>query len=136
MINQSNSIRVFGGPYTDQASRASGSTASQDDPETANNVGRRVKGPRRSGNYSVMLGVINNVAGATVTVQYSNLPNPDVTNDAHWFADPAGAISLDAATAGVKAHVASGKHVEWIRIKTSAHAIGIYCYYSAEGVDY
>lgn len=139
MINQSNSIKVFGGPYTDQASKASGSTASQDNGEAitaGTTVSRRVRGPKGSGAMSYHLRVTEASAGGTVTVTYSNLPNPDVDNAAHWFADsaPISHVLTGIATFG---GLLTGKRVEWVRysVNPTGDNASVFLYHTGEGLE-
>lgn len=138
MPQMTQSVRVFGGP-TDQGSKASMSPASQALGETVSTAGvsRRARGPRKNGNFSYHLRVTEASAGGAVTVTYSNLPDPDVTNDAHWFADaaPISHVLTGVATFGA---VITGHHVEWIRYKVlpTGDSADVYLYHNAEGVEY
>lgn len=138
MIRTSNTIKVFGGTG-DQASRASDSTASQDDGEVVATTGvsRRVKGPRKFGHYSFHTRITETAVGGALTVWYSNLPNPDVDTDAHWVQDTViGSIVLT----GVASFFQNvgNVHAEWIRYKVlpTGDSASLYLYHQSSGTDY
>lgn len=89
---------LFGGPGDDTA-RASAGSAHQLIPESlVATVGRAIVGPQ-DGNafysFHAIVGAGTAPVG-TLTVWYSNLPNPDPNNDAHWVLD-ATVTSIDLA---------------------------------------
>jgi hypothetical protein len=83
---------LFGGPG-DNFGRASGGSNHQLIPELITaTTGRSFIGSQGSSNgYSVHAIVGTGTAPVgTLSLWYSNLPNPDPNNDAHWVQDPNG----------------------------------------------
>lgn len=123
---QTQSKRIYGGKVSqgDASALAQFNATNQLDGEplqvstTANN--RRLKGPKRTGHFSYFVrnGAASG-AGSTFTVWYSNLPDPDPTNDTHWVQD-ASIASIDLTVANTSYFVNVGNvFAEWIRFKPS-----------------
>lgn len=102
------------------ALRASPSASTQMVPEVlpVATTSRKFKGPQRNGHFSVHIMCTEAGAGGSgVTVWYSNLPEPDVTNDAHWVQDAT--IGTVALTAAANFFLNVGNvHAEWVRLKS------------------
>ncbi len=138
-INQTLAVRVFGGATTDQSARASSNPSDQVVGEVlpVATTSRMVKGPRRGAHFSYHLGVTELSAGASaITVWYSNLPYPDVTNDAHWVQDTTiGSLALT----GVAQFFGNVGNVnaEWVRYKAvvAGDTASVFLYHRAEGSE-
>lgn len=130
-VNLGVSVLVYGGATGDQASRAVTNPSVQVTGEVlpVATYGRRVRGPRRNGNFSFH-GAASSAggAGSQLTVEYSLLPNPDETNAAHWVDSGIAPVVLTATTPFLQSVAA--KHVEWIRYKivigTSQGSVWLY----------
>jgi hypothetical protein len=93
--------RIFGGKSAD--GNIAWNTANQADGEAlaVGTVRRVFKGPQGFGGFWSYHGKVTSVAGATSTVKfyYSNLPDPDPTNSAHWVDSGITAWDLTSTTA-------------------------------------
>lgn len=116
-------IKVFGTPsdpngkpFPNQspAAQLSGETLPVATPSTC----RKIKGPQSGGHLSFFGRVTEASAGASaLTVWYSNLPEPDETNDAHWVQDTTiGSIALTSIASFF--NTVGNVFAEWIRFKT------------------
>lgn len=116
-------IKVFGDPLIPAADGGTPfpnqSPAAQLDGETlaVATTSRKVKGPQRGGHFSFFGRVTEASAGASsLTVWYSNLPEPDATNDAHWVQDATiGSIALTAVASFF--NTVGNVYAEWVRFK-------------------
>jgi hypothetical protein len=82
---------------------------------TANN--RRVRGPTKGGRITFHF--FNETAsGATsaLTIGYSNLPNPDVTNDNHWVDSGIAPIVMTTTATGT-IQLLDKVYAQWVRFK-------------------
>lgn len=96
-----------------------------------------MKGPKGSGNWSAHIGnLVASGATSALTVWYSNLPEPDVTNDAHWVQD-IGIAAVDLTAVANTMISKAGCAAEWIRFKPAVAASGgtMFLWYRAEGLD-
>lgn len=138
-LNQTFAVRVFGGATTDQAARAAGNPSDQAVGEVlaVTTTSRRVKGPRKNGHFSYHLSVTEASGGASaLTIWYSNLPNPDPDNDAHWVQDTTiGSIALTA-TATFFGNVGN-VNAEWVRYKAvvAGDTASAFLWHRAEGSE-
>lgn len=138
-INTSVSVLVYGGPG-DQAHRSGGTNPSAQvvgEPLPVASYGRRVKGPRRNGNYSFHAAAsAAGGAGSALSIWYSNLPNPDPDVDAHWVDSGITPIVLTSTTPFLQ--TITGKPVEWIRYKvTIATSQGsVWLWHTGEGREH
>lgn len=119
---------------TNETSQAQAETLSVS--ATANN--RRFRMPRGGGHFSLHTRV-GSASGATsaLTVWYSNLPNPDVTDDTHWVQDTSiTAIDLTVANT-TYFHNVGNVYAEWIRIKpvVASSAGTMYQWLRVEGAE-
>lgn len=138
-IHQSLAVRVFGGGPTDQETRAASNPSNQAVAEVlaVATTSRMVKGPKRNGHFSYHLSVTEASGGASaITLWYSNLPYPDVTNDAHWVQDTTvGSIALT----GVATFFGNVGNVnaEWIRYKAvvAGDTASAWLWHRAEGSE-
>lgn len=138
-IHTSQAIRVFGGGVTDQGSRAFTNPSNQAVAEVlaVATTSRKVRGPRSNGHFSYHLSITEASAGASaITVWYSNLPNPDETDDTHWVQDTTiGSIALTSTTT-VFGNVGN-VNAEWVRYKAvvAADTASVFLYHRAEGSE-
>ena len=131
--------RLFGGTVgADQAARAQTGTSSQLIGENITaTTSRKTKGPQRNAHLSYH-GVIGagSAPSATLTVWYSNLPDPDETNDAHWVQDTTiAAQSLNAAGSffGNLGNV-NAEHVRF-KVTYTSGTINLVLWVRSEGVE-
>lgn len=122
----------------DQAARAmSGKTAQTQVENVAATTSRKMKGPQRNGHFSYHLSV---AAGSspvgTLTVWYSNLPDPDETNDAHWVQDTSiASVDLSVvANTFVNVGNVNAEHVRF-KVTRSSGTIALYLWARVEGVE-
>lgn len=138
-INQSSAIRIFGGDGSPEA-LALNNPSSQANGEAlaVGTHARKARGPRRSGQFSAHIGVTA-AAGATsaLSIWYSNMPNPDPDNDAHWVEDTT-ITPVDLAATGNSFLNVGNVNAEWIRYKATIAASGgdLFLYHRAEGVEH
>lgn len=131
--------QLYGGAVGDDPNaRASGGAANQNIFESITTVARRVmKGPQRNGHYSlhVKVGAGTTPAG-TLTVWYSNLPNPDPTTDADWVQDT-GVSAIDLAVIASTFVNVGNVNAEHIMLKANrtAGTCQLIVWARAEGVD-
>jgi hypothetical protein len=122
----------------EQAARAmSGSNAQTQGENITATVARETKGPQRGAHMSYH-GIIGagSAPSASLSVWYSNLPDPDVTNDNHWVLDASiAAQSLNAAGSffGNLGNV-NAEHVRFKVTYTSGTA-NLVLWVRAEGVE-
>ena len=99
---------------------------------------RVTKGPQLNGHFSFHVSIAAGVAPAgTLTVWYSNLPNPDPTLDGDWVLDPAiPAINLAVvANTFVNVGNVNSEHIRF-KITQQAGAIAeLYLWARTEGVE-
>ena len=130
---------IFGrtvGP--DQAARAmAGSNAQTVQEQSAVAVSRVMKGPQRNGHFSfhVSVGAGSGPTG-TLTVWYSNLPNPDPDTDAHWVQDTS-IVAIDLAVVANTFVNVGNVNAEHIRFKANrtAGTIALWLWARVEGVE-
>ena len=122
----------------DQAARAlAGSAAQTLGENVAVTTSRKTKGSQRNGHYSyrAIVGAGSSPVG-TLTIWYSNLVDPDVTNDAHWVQDAAIA-SLDlsvVANTFVNIGNVNAEHVRF-KVTRSSGTINLVLWVRSEGVE-
>jgi hypothetical protein len=102
---------------------------------TANS--RRAKGPKKGGRWTFHF--FNETAsggGSTLSFGYSNLPDPDPTNDAHWVDSGITAIVLTTTATGTFTATANVE-AQWIRFKmnVATSAGKVWGWYNAEGLE-
>ncbi len=136
------SRRVFGG----KPATANGTQADDLNTNTVNQLqaesitattGRMIKGPRANGHYSahVIVGTGTSPVG-TLDVWYSNLPDPDPTNDAHWVKDSS-VTDIDLSAAATKMINVGNVNCEWVRFKVTrtSGTLSLILFARAEGVE-
>ena len=122
----------------DQAARALAGSAAQTLGENITaTTSRKTKGPQLNGHYSyhAIVGAGSSPVG-TLTIWYSNLVDPDETNDAHWVQDAAIA-SLDlsvVANTFVNVGNVNAEHVRFKVTRTSG-TINLVLWVRSEGVE-
>lgn len=98
---------------------------------------RLIVGPRRSGHFSahIKVGAGSSPVG-TLTVWYSNLPNPDVTNDNDWVLDT-NIASINLATPANTFIAAGNVMAEYVRLKAAVTSgtISLLVWARMEGAD-
>lgn len=130
---------VFGrtvGP--DQAARAmSGSNGQTMKEQSAVAVSRAIKGPQRNGHFSFhySIGAGSGPTG-TLTVWYSNLPDPDPSVDAHWVQDTSiAAIDLAVVANGfVNVGNVNAEHIRF-KANRTAGTVELFLWARVEGVE-
>ena len=128
--------RTVGG---DQAGRAMAGSAAQTLAESITATTSRVcAGSQKTGHFSYHLLVSAGAAPVgTLTVWYSNLPDPDPTVDGHWVQDASIAavdLSIVANTFGNVGNV-SAQHVRFKVTRTSG-TLAVVLWVRAEGSDF
>ena len=102
---------------------------------TANN--RMVRGPKKGGRISIhFFNETASGASSTITVQYSNLPNPDPTNDNHWSGNDATFGSVVMTSTATATYFTIDKvFAEWVRFKPNVQTSAGkgWLWYRAEG---
>lgn len=96
---------------------------------------RRFMGPSKGGRGSAHLVIGAGITGS-VTVWYSNLPDPDETNDAHWFQDASSSATVTLSGSAVNSFLAWGNVMaSYVRIKVtvSGGSGTVVCWTRAEG---
>lgn len=122
----------------DQAARAnSGSNGQRVKEQVAVTTSRAMKGPQRNGHFSyhLQVGTGSSPVG-TLTVWYSNLPEPDPTSDADWVQDT-GIASVDlsvAANTFVNVGNVNAEHVRFKVTRTSG-TLELSLWARVEGVE-
>jgi hypothetical protein len=102
------------------------------------NCSRMVRGPRANGHYSAQVIVgAGSAPVATLTVWYSNLPDPDPTNDAHWVQD-ANITGINLATVVNTMINVGNVNSEWVRFKVAytSGTVSLILYSRSEGADH
>lgn len=117
----SNVIRIYGGmPSGDVlVQQAAGpSNAGVSETVAVGTSRRSFMGPKIGGHFSLQL-FVDSAAGATstMTVWYSNHPNPSVANDNDWTQD-ASITAFDLTLTGTKFINIGNVDAEWIMLKT------------------
>ena len=112
--------RIYGGA-ADTDGRQQASDTTQRQPETlqvsATANARMFKGPKANGHWSMFFrNVTASGATSTLTIWYSNLPNPDPTSDADWVQD-ASIAAVDLTAVGNTMLNVGNVNAEWIRVK-------------------
>lgn len=133
--------RLFGG-FSDVQGRAGEGAQDLGEALALGANSRRFRGPTRFGSFSIhWVNTVASGATSTAVVSYSDLPDPDPTNDAHWGATDAGITAIDlVATGGNQAttfSVKTGCFAQWVRIKatTVTTAGSAYCWVRSDGVE-
>lgn len=114
------SKRIFGGKPDNDGYTAPPHTATQDDHETiaAGTTVRRVFPGPKTGTWSYHVDVVAGGATSALKFYFSNLPNPDPANAAHWKDSGIAAINL--AVTGVTFATRTGDLPEWVMAEASA----------------
>lgn len=128
---------LFGADGTQNA-RASGGANHQLIPESiVTTTSRITRGPQRFGQWSAQAFVGAGTAPVgTLTVWYSNLPNPNPDLDAHW-SPIAGIASIDLAVPATPFIDIASAFPEWIRFKVTrtSGTISLVLWVRASGVE-
>lgn len=130
---------LFGGAIgDDQNARSSAGSKHQNIGENiAVTTSRLFHGPQVNGHYSLHVKVAAGAAPVgTLTVWYSNLPNPDPTADADWVLD-ASVTSIDMAVVAntfVNVGNVNAQHVR-LKVTRASGTINLIVWVRAEGVD-
>ena len=132
-------VCVFGRHTSDDplARASSGPNAQTIKELVAATTGRRVRGPSQNGHFSYHLMVAAGTAPVgTLTIWYSNLPDPDPTNDAHWVQDTSIA-SVDLSVVANTFINVGNVNAEFVRFKVtrSGGTIELGLYARVEGED-
>jgi len=134
-MSQFNSIptRIFGGDPLVPAS-----PSNQRVPELLTaTTSRKIKGPQRVGHFCYHAQVAAGTTPVgTLTVWYSNLPNPDETSDADWVQD-ASIASLDLSVVANTFINVGNVFAEYIRFKVTrtSGTISLILHAKVEGVS-
>ncbi len=130
--------KLFGGVNTDQAARVmSGKNAQAQTENIATTTSRVMKGPQKNGHFSLHVQVAAGSAPVgTLTVWYSNLPEPDPDNDAHWVVDTT-VTSIDLSVVANTFYNVGNVNAEHVRVKVtrSSGTIALWVWARVEGVD-
>lgn len=130
---------IYGGAIADDpAARASGGANHQNIAENiATTTRRTMKGPQRNGHFSFQAKVAAGAAPVgTLTVWYSNLPNPSTASDADWVQDTS-VTSIDLAVVAntfVNVGNVNAEHIMLKVLRTSG-TISLIVWARVEGVD-
>lgn len=129
--------KIFGGP-ADALGRATASPSTQRVAETLTaTTSRKMKGPQRAGHFSYHAQVAaGSTPVGTLTIWYSNLPNPDETSDADWVQDT-GIASLDLSVVANTFVNVGNVFCEYIRFKLTrtSGTISLILHAKVEGIS-
>lgn len=130
---------IFGRSVTDdvRARSQGGSNAQTIKEQVTADTSRVIKGPQRGGHFSYHLSVgAGSAPVGTLTVWYSNLPNPDPTSDADWVQDTTiGSVDLSVvANTFQNAGNVSAEHIRFKVTRTSG-TLELFLWARVEGVD-
>lgn len=129
--------RLFGGPGDEAGRLSAGPTTERVGETISATTSRRMKGPQRNGHYSFH-GKVTSAFGATstLTIWYSNLPNPDGTSDADWVQDTSiAAIDLTSTNGFFQA--VGNVCAEYVRFKVTRNTSdgALWLFVRSEGVS-
>lgn len=128
---------LYGGPGDDLARASAGSNHQLIQEQLVTTVGRASKGPQDGqGHWSfhVIVGAGSSPVG-TLTVWYSNLPNPDPNIDAHWVlsgAETGAAIDLSVVANTYRFVDSTADNIRFKVTRTSG-TISMLLWYKANG---
>ena len=110
---------LFGVDGTAQSRAQNGASGQLNGETVSASTGRRTVGVVKGGRFSAHLVIGSGITGS-VTVWYSNLPDPDETNDAHWVQDTNAQSQVTLSGAAVNAFLAaSGVIAAYWRVKVT-----------------